>query len=852
MVHGERKEMWRGGHAEENVTQTVATPGVCSGACDHKYPHKASMAAAPRAHAREPGAARCRTKFRHGSAGFAVVATLLVALAVRPSGAGVEVLPDGTPMLVAPWTDAEHTTACNLPDGRICPILTLNNPFQAVFIRSQENTVMMRDVVSVSDQEIALGATEPFFIYNYKYDQNLQEKRYKVPTGNETIKISFNYTMGRTWYSYADAQTCNVIVQADTPGALSAEATLETGALSFSITDTIPKINCFLASVRFSKVGGEISSEMQLAQFGGMSTLEIYIQTAMSTKNFNSAYKVKTVVFYQSIMFQPRIISCPSFSYPYPSSVPLPGSPVIPQPISIPNWDRTKLSPAMGGQCWTTPMAGYPDQLPSGTLACPKTSYQATWLMAPMCLAPGASCVAPTCKPCGVTKDTWLYVFEDSPTTMTLSDIAFEDGAFFYGSVEMKMELDFREFDPDSQDILAVLRAEQGRESEFDYCAHTSVAASLCATRSEDAFRRSWVPPGTTKWGNDYKITIVEYTDNAVMCEPGTLDCPTVAGSAGSPSTCVDPGDVDGMKTWCPCKSGLCYTVNSKRRAYSRLVNPTEGRVRLWWEIRDQQGLGRVVQTGYLDLRLVNNVAGGMFYSYPPSLGSELNWFIFSPLKITGTYNRALKRLTLTLMTDASLHPKLNITIDSQFGLLNFPNVHENVFVRPEGRAGSQGQQLAPARRVAMEGSLRELTISLSRMQYQVNHALHPHLNTQIKGRAASENLKFIYDKTLASQGAHDPGGMGAVTVFDLPVAILATNDAPHITIPKLHSTVENVLSHVRGVSLNDIDAQEVFVGSGNAMPSGECPTRPGEAHHALQLTLSTRNGTHSQKYSLY
>ena len=863
---GSCTEARRGGHVEENVAQTVAR--VCPGARDHagvKGPHKVSMPAALRAHPQEAGAATCRRRCRCGSAAqdLAAVATLLVALAVRPSGAGRERLPDGTPMLVAPWTDADFvcpttnpptTCPCPTSDGRICPILTLNNPEPAVSIKSQEYTVLMRDVVPVSPEEIALGATVPFFIYDYKWDHELQVRRYMNHTGLETIKISFNYTMGRAWYAYADAQDCDVIVQADTPGALFAEATLETGALSFSITDTIPKINCFLASVRFSKAGGEISSEMQLAQFGGMSTLEIFMQTALSTKNYDSAYKVKTVIFYDSIMIQPRILSCPSFSYPYPSSVQLPGSSVIPQPISIPNWDRTQLAPAMGGQCWTTPMAAYPDQLPVGTLACPKTHYQATWLMAPMCLAPGGSCVAPTCKPCSVTKDTWLYVFEDSPTTMTLSDIAFEDGAFFYGSVEMKMELVFDRFDPDSQDTNAVLTAQPGRESEFDYCAHTSVAASRCATRSEDAFSRSWVPPETTKWGKDYTIRIVEYTDNAVMCEPGTRDCPSVK-TAGSPSTCEDPGDPDefSAKTWCPCKTGLCYTVNSKRRARSRVINPTEGRVRLWWEIRDQQGLGSVVQTGYIDLRLVGDVAGGMFYSYPPSLGGKLNWFIFSPMKISGTYDRALKRLTLTkLMTDASLHPKLNITIDSRFGLMNFPNVHENVFVRPEGHAGSQGQQLSPARRVAMEGSLRELTISLSLMQYQVNHALYPHLNTQIKGRAESEHLKLIYDKTLATQGAFDPGGMGAVTVFDMPVAILATNDAPRITIPNLHSTAENALSHVRGVSLNDMDAQEVFVGSADAMPSGDCPTRPGEAHNALQLTLSTNNGTHSQKYSLY
>ena len=249
-----------------------------------------------------------------------VVATLV--FVVRPAGASVETLPDGQKMLVAPWNDDDHTEACPNPDPRICPVLQLNNP--AVMIRSQQDFVVLRDVTTLNQEEEDRGAGTTFFIYDYKYLDSIRAKRYTIYSGIETIEVTFTSTMGRTWYDVAEAQSCGVITDKDTELALLRDATLETGAQSFSVTATMSQINCFMGSIRFSKTGGRISSDMQLARFGAMSTMSIFIRAAENTANFRSAYKVATVIFYESIMFQPLILDCPAFSYPYPNSEQLP------------------------------------------------------------------------------------------------------------------------------------------------------------------------------------------------------------------------------------------------------------------------------------------------------------------------------------------------------------------------------------------------------------------------------------------------------------------------------------------------------------------------------------------------
>ena len=47
----------------------------------------------------------------------------------------------------------------------------------------------------------------------------------------------------------------------------------------------------------------------------------------------------------------------------------------------------------------------------------------------------------------------------------------------------------------------------------------------------------------------------------------------------------------------------------------------------------------------------------------------------------------------------------------------------------------------------------------------------------------------------------------------------------------------------VGGVSVTDIDADEIPLGSADGPASGVCPTPAGEVHHSLRLRLATANG---------
>jgi len=484
----------------------------------------------------------------HGT-GVAVAALWVLALGfarVEPTGGEVITLADGTKQLTAPWTEVEHTTACPNSDPRPCPVLLLNNP--AVSIRSQEAAVKLRNVATLSQDERDRGATVPFFVYNYKYNQ-VTGKQYRVyANGTDQYEITFTSMYGTTAYNVDEAAACGVVTDLDDTGVFSTIANADTGPLSFSVTATLPKINCFLGTVIFKKSGGKISSDMQLADedIGAMSTLTIRIRTALGTTNTRSAYKVTTVINYESIMFQPKIKEgrCPSFSYPYPdmTQVPLPEAQLPPaaQPISIAaGWQRSQLPSGQGGLCMTRPINTYPGQMPT-VIQCPRTLYS-------------GNLSAPTCQACGVTSSDWFYVFEDAPTIMTLSNIKFEDGDFFYGSANMSLELIFDTHSPISQGLTPTLTAQPGSVSAFSYCAQTDVAARPCASERSETFNNIWVPAAGKAWGVNYKIRIVDSTSVAIFCTPGTTACPTTP-SGG----CEDPSDTD-LATgapMCPCKSG--------------------------------------------------------------------------------------------------------------------------------------------------------------------------------------------------------------------------------------------------------------------------------------------------------
>ena len=113
--------------------------------------------------------------------------------------------------------------------------------------------------------------------------------------------------MGQTRYNVGEAAACGIITQAETAGVLKKTADLDSGPLTFSITASVPEINCFLQvpqksptlpekelylsckkilltledlqHIEFAKKGGSITSDLQLAEYGAMSTFEIHVMS---------------------------------------------------------------------------------------------------------------------------------------------------------------------------------------------------------------------------------------------------------------------------------------------------------------------------------------------------------------------------------------------------------------------------------------------------------------------------------------------------------------------------------------------------------------------------------------------
>lgn len=130
------------------------------------------------------------------------------------------------------------------------------------------------------------------------------------------------------------------------------------------------------------------------------------------------------------------------------------------------------------------------------------------------------------------------------------------------------------------------------------------------------------------------------------------------------------------------------------------------------------------------------------------------------------------------VVTARDLHPAIELSLESSFGLLHLPDKDDEVTKIPTH----------PSPNITLRGSTMAVTVSLATLQYQVDHARYPNFNTQTKGRPGSDVLRLVYDKSTATQGMADPNNMGAVTVFDFPVSILATNDAPTIIAPDIVS----------------------------------------------------------------
>ena len=370
-----------------------------------------------------------------------------------------------------------------------------------------------------------------------------------------------------------------------------------------------------------------------------MSIFEVHVRSGQTTHNFGSTYNVQSVIFYDSIMLAPSVLRCPSYVYPHPGALPLSSSAdsALLQTPTTSNWQRSQLT----GRCLTFPISAYPSEMPTEfEMECPKGSY-----------APGQ--VARICRPCGITASDWFYVFEDSPAVLNLAEIEFLDGTFFYGRVELALQLVFDTHAPNSPDLSAVLSAQPGNRNFHNYCARTTKKQPRCASAEAESYADVWLGSG---WGDRYKMRILHRTNWAILCIAGTTDCPSIPDpSKAGAFVCADPGELDesgsGMLR-CVCKSGLCYTINQEYPAKSQLVNNQQGRSRLWFEVFDttvpQTHADYVVQRGFLDLYLVADKASGMLHSYPSGRASKLNWFKFSPMSIDGSWSSADRTLTLS------------------------------------------------------------------------------------------------------------------------------------------------------------------------------------------------------------
>ena len=144
-----------------------------------------------------------------------------------------------------------------------------------------------------------------------------------------------------------------------------------------------------------------------------------------------------------------------------------------------------------------------------------------------------------------------------------------------------------------------------------------------------------------------------------------------------------------------------------------------------------------------------------------------------------------------------------------------------------------------------LSNSMRELNAALGQLQYRINTTKH--YNTQVKkadGSAREPDLVDIaFDKTSVNVGRLDPDKLGDISVFRVPVHILATNDAPEVLGPSRVDVQENALINISGVSIVDVDADEVLLTESARLPSGSCPPLPGEAVHVMAITIQTVHG---------
>jgi len=738
---------------------------------------------------------------------------------------GAECGTDGPTVLVTPVTEAEVAEVCPNPDGNdICPVLVMGWP--SLELSTQFGIAHLRNASVVSAQERAEGVTAGFTIYNLQRvvdSEAMQWRKSYLPlTSFQEATVSFSYTQGALFFDLRSIPaSCGVNIDTDDPTALRSPA--EETPITFSLTNSFANLNCILGHMFFQPRGGSQSSERQLSEIGGISSLKVEITKSQSNA-FLSTHRVSSIFNFQAIVRVPSLDVCPSQTYPETQVEGGGGA------VSFAREDLKTRGNLAAGMCFTPPMSGW------------------TGVNVKTCVTEDDPYSVPrkrfACTECGTAQANFFYVYEDSATNMVLKDMSFSDKMYFYGSVKMGIKLKFDTgATPEVDNSGSKPSAADEELASWTYCADpTMTGSSPCAASSALAFAHSWVP-GEGEWGGatpKYSMRILPETTKALLCVRGSSDCPDCFDSEAE-------YDEEEEVFYCVCTSGVCYTLNSFRPASSKLLGAAGDSVhsRNWFEVYEISG-GAVVQRGYIDLFINTSSAGGtlmpieeksLIYGYPMNREGALNWFRFSPLNIiAGTYNSATRVLDITAYTSTVNIARLNINVRSGHGSISLPISTTT----PVAKGGAP----YPNHDLFLSNNMREINVALSRLQYKTNTA--PHYNTQVKNADGSnrmpDTIDVTFDKSQVNIGP-DPANLGNVSVFRFGVSILAANDAPIVRAPSGITAVENVLTNISFVSIHDEDADEVLQTEAGSVPTGVCPPRPGEAVHVMAISLKSLHG---------
>ena len=104
-----------------------------------------------------------------------------------------------------------------------------------------------------------------------------------------------------------DLRFAELNIDADSPALLKTPAG-ET-AIKLSMTNSFRNLNCILGHVFFRIAGGSSSSDRQLSNIGGISSLKVLVRKAIPTFAFETAHRISILFDFISVVRVPNVQS---------------------------------------------------------------------------------------------------------------------------------------------------------------------------------------------------------------------------------------------------------------------------------------------------------------------------------------------------------------------------------------------------------------------------------------------------------------------------------------------------------------------------------------------------------------